>query len=145
MTSQKLYRELGGCLFPAQPQAKTSSCSQPVPHLPALELAMPGGCLTPPVPHPACPHPLQSTEQCQHPHFTSCVLPLPCPPCGPGAAACARRATRAHGGTWGTRPCPSPGSLSCTQLPPGTAPSLLPSTPGVDDEQSPLHTGCWGL
>lgn len=141
MTSQKPHRELGDCPSPAQPQAKTSSCSHPVPHLPALELARPGGCLT----HLYL---IQLTPNLSNPQsrVSIHILPPVCFHCpdphhGLGAAACAHRAVSARGGT---RPCPSLGSLSCTQLPPATARSLLPSTPGVD-EQSPLHTSCCGL
>lgn len=89
MTSQKPHRELAGCSFPAQPQARTSSCSHPVPHLPALALVMPGGSLTLPVPHPICPHPQSSVS--------TYILPPVLLPRGPGAAVCAHPATRAPG------------------------------------------------
>lgn len=116
MTSQKPHRELAGCSFPAQPQARTSSCSHPVPHLPAL--AMPGGSLTPPVPHPPCP---PSTEQCQHPRFTSCAAP----PWARGCCVC----PPSHKCSWGSRgtrprwqrpsPCspPAPSPPCCLQHP----------------------------
>lgn len=103
-----------------------------MPHLPALELAMPGGCLVPAVPHPLIHRAVVSTHV-----LPPGLLPVPTQPRvlvgGPGASS-------PTGSALPLAPYPAPNSflpqpvLCCLQHP-----------LDAEDEQGPLHTGCWGL